>query len=677
MPVILLILLVTALVAALAFSVRHAQQRQNRWRLYADLHGDEWQDKGPTRAPTITGVRMGVPFTLTTVTRGSGKNQATYTTVRATPLFPLPSGLRVSRQGIGTVFATMFGGQDIEVGDARVDPHLRIQGSVPSDVVELFRHQGAGRALVDLVEACGHALVTDEYVHVERGGYVTDHDRLDALIALATGCVRRLQDALRWNPRDAPMELLPPAGTPTLGLRVDRPEAPDALEPTGAEAPTAAGQTPPTSTAADSLIAELAEGGETVAEGAFTLDREVAREKMQAYQLAEPERYALELTQAAVLRGTERIRIEHDRDDLWIRFGGTPFTLTELEHLYATLFADAEDPETQAVQRLAVGLNAALAGSPTFVHLVSGFAHDAVELELRPGTADRFGPVSDPRAPSNEATEIHVRLPLSQKLAGGHRACVDLLRERCRHAEIPVEIDGDVVSAGLAAEPLRGGTTATQGDLRIHLGFAAPLNGRMELRLVTHGVWIETLRLTRGPAGLRAVAACPRFRRDLSGRQVIRDHTFGEAVTLIEGALPALYAALVEELSQAWTEARREDPALVALLRRLMHPFQRPEDFAEDGPAHALGRAPVWPVAEGRPASMHDLLTWLDESGHVDWADDRMRDLPLRPLEKKGLREMAYRTIWIHGLERADRAYLVRLFGYKLRSRTADFHPEG
>ena len=60
------------------------------------------------------------------------------------------------------------------------------------------------------------------------------------------------------------------------------------------------------------LIADLRADGEVISAGEFTLDREKAREKLRHFQLADPRRYVLELVQAAVLKGAERILFEID-----------------------------------------------------------------------------------------------------------------------------------------------------------------------------------------------------------------------------------------------------------------------------------------------------------------------------------------------------------------------------
>ncbi len=76
------------------------------------------------------------------------------------------------------------------------------------------------------------------------------------------------------------------------------------------------GNIEPEPTGVDALIADLGADGTVDSEGRFTLDREVARKKLQRFQLEDPHRFVLELIRSAVQRGAERIEIWLDTVEL-------------------------------------------------------------------------------------------------------------------------------------------------------------------------------------------------------------------------------------------------------------------------------------------------------------------------------------------------------------------------
>ena len=129
------------------------------------------------------------------------------------------------------------------------------------------------------------------------------------------------------------------------------------------------------------LLGELRAGGELDSRGRFTLDRAQARIKMQKFQLVDARRYVLELVQAALLRGASEVVFDIDADDMRMRFDGEGFRAEELGELWASIFADGDEPLLRGQRQLALGLNAALGLGPRRITVRSG-GH---QLVLRPG----------------------------------------------------------------------------------------------------------------------------------------------------------------------------------------------------------------------------------------------------------------------------------------------------
>src|SRR5687768_9335323 len=190
------------------------------------------------------------------------------------------------------------------------------------------------------------------------------------------------------------------------------------------------------------LLSSLATGP-AVAEGAFTVDREKAREKLRHFQLADPCAWLLEAVRAAVVQGATKVSVDTDADDVRIHFDGPPFTQADIDELYGALLSQNAPP---ARQHLAVALNGAMALEPRFVKIEPGTEYGALSLEMRRGQPDKLGKLR----PEKVGTSIHVR----QRFRAGHfveffRARAGTQREQhalrtaCAHApELAVFING-------------------------------------------------------------------------------------------------------------------------------------------------------------------------------------------------------------------------------------------
>jgi hypothetical protein len=330
------------------------------------------------------------------------------------------------------------------------------------------------------------------------------------------------------------------------------------------------------------LVASLRADGALDSEGQFTLDREQARSKMQKFQLADARRYVLELVQAAVLRGAERIEFEIDADDMHMRFGGQPFTEAELDDLYGSLFRPGDDRALRGVRQLALALNAALGMAPKHIHLRSG----NVELRMHPGQRDELTKheVAQPR------TEIHVRQRVRARLVldffaklTGRMAEQQYLRERCVYAGVAIELDGKVISRGLSVE----------ADSRVSIrllgrDFAGVLalgdaHAPTMLHLIKDGVWIDSHSLPECGSGIVAAVEGERLRKDVSQARIVVDDT---VVTIIAAVRRTRWQLWRHALAHATgrTAERLNEAVRVQLLENV--------EFSElRGDEHALALA--------------------------------------------------------------------------------------
>ena len=151
------------------------------------------------------------------------------------------------------------------------------------------------------------------------------------------------------------------------------------------------------------LIDALAAEGELESEGSFTLDREKAREKLQKFQLAEPERYVVLLAEAALMAGASEIDFRVDGDDVRVRYDGAAITRDDLDALWDSILTDSGG--RPGLRQLALALNAAMGLKPKYLRVESGNEAGRYRLELRP---DRSTSVEDRKADA-EHNFVHVR----------------------------------------------------------------------------------------------------------------------------------------------------------------------------------------------------------------------------------------------------------------------------
>ena len=367
----------------------------------------------------------------------------------------------------------------------------------------------------------------------------------------------------------------------------------------------------------DDLVTRLRADGAVDSEGRFTLDREQARSKMQQFQLADARLYVLELVQAAVLRGATRIRFDIDADDMRMRFDGQPFTADELDDLYGSVFAEGTGPAFDSVRQLAVAFNAAQNLNLAHIEVRSG----GVTLTIRPGREDSLQALE----PAQSGTTIHVRRRFAAGVVldffrnvAGRLDEERYLRERCRHASIPIDLEGKVVSTGLSGIP--GSLVEVPFSGPQHRGVMAlvPDAGVAQLRLVKAGVWIDDRHVPECGTRLVAVVEGDALRKDVSQARIVSDR----ALTNLLAALKTARWQLWHEAMRASDEGRCNRGEVSVWLREQVLAYATPEELRTDPHAVALAERLCWPdcrtasLPEGSGRKLVSLRTLLDLSRH-------------------------------------------------------------
>jgi hypothetical protein len=118
-----------------------------------------------------------------TVTRGSGKSRTTYT-VTEMSLHPKVGGFALSKEGFfSKVGKTLFGLQDIQLGDEEFDRKVMVKGKDPEAVKLALSSETLRRSIIDAFDAYPGMSITDAKIVYERQGSLTKVDYFRPLIA--------------------------------------------------------------------------------------------------------------------------------------------------------------------------------------------------------------------------------------------------------------------------------------------------------------------------------------------------------------------------------------------------------------------------------------------------------------------------------------------------------------
>ena len=397
----------------------------------------------------------------------------------------------------------------------------------------------------------------------------------------------------------------------------------------------------------DELLAALLKDGEVDSKGAFTMDRQKARQKMQRFQLGEPARYVLELVQAAVLRGARHISVQIEQDDLHLRCDAAPFTLQDFQQIYDALFIRSHADKRQALRHLALGASTALSMKPAWVRVEGGGSAGA-HLQLYAGDKEKIGP----GAQTDLGLHVHVRqrgrLGMLWRLLNYYEdprpAEFEMLREHCGLSMVPIEINGMPVTVGYQLPGTmfwmnyqHGNTRGVIGVMATHPGSLPPgypfgLHSTMHLlrNCVSFEIDMPPLLLP----GFGTLVESPSFHLDISHQRVVRNESYAAAVGLV---LAQQIQLLVRECKRLYSKERALYPEMLeglvrALLSRLgsLDPLLRWAGRADAGPtpvprgypdkvpgASAILLARLWPTPQGTRVSLAEILSDLQTFGTV------------------------------------------------------------
>lgn len=327
----------------------------------------------------------------------------------------------------------------------------------------------------------------------------------------------------------------------------------------------------------DGYLQSLRQDGSLDSAGTFTLNQAQALEKLKHHQIANPAEFSAGLVASAVACGAEWIALEAPLAGFRLEHNGASIPHDHLLCLFSSLLVSGPEPALAPVQELAYGMNALLGLSPRRVRVTCSSPEELTVLELSPQQlvvkkSEPFETYGGVRRTTVEVEGLWKGVHLVRR-GLGQRPEVDVLRERCGFAAVPISCEGqplifrnDLSEAVCVARlgnppPLPGDwpapLVALESDVAAWIGLC-PGNSSA-LTIVIHGV---SFRVAEDlvPVGLQVVLYAANLRKDLSRAAIVQDAAYQHAV---EAVLEAC-RELLDALNLNWRAIPRGERALVA-----------------------------------------------------------------------------------------------------------------
>ncbi|MCB9700895.1 MAG: hypothetical protein H6711_03260 [Myxococcales bacterium] len=254
----------------------------------------------------------------------------------------------------------------------------------------------------------------------------------------------------------------------------------------------------------DAVIARARRPGAFSERQRFTLARSRAIQKMRHFALANPHYYVLELIQASVASGASWISMYADDLSFTLSYVGGGFPEAGLSNLFDFLFASKERQELAALRALALGVNALMLFHPRRIVIESGdgtlagttrmeLESDADRLEI--GRPDQALAGTFIRVEGMKRSKMGAELKLPIQGEGLDER--GIIEQRCLCAPVPIFFNDEPIF-GVASLRIprtfgyRRSIEIDEGDLFGTLALD-PLGGAPSIRLLTCGVWIESI----------------------------------------------------------------------------------------------------------------------------------------------------------------------------------------
>ena len=171
------------------WAIKYAKKRTAAWAAIAQRLGLHHSNN------QIYGHLDGQAVRLFTETRGSGKNQRTYTVAAGLVVPGLDLGLAVYAHGWMSSLGEWMGMTDIIIGDPSFDGSFVVKGDEPHRVQALLSHAGLRSALHEVLRSRFVFTVRDEGFRVECSGFTADMQWMEWALRASAQIARHLGEA--------------------------------------------------------------------------------------------------------------------------------------------------------------------------------------------------------------------------------------------------------------------------------------------------------------------------------------------------------------------------------------------------------------------------------------------------------------------------------------------------
>lgn len=179
--------------AFIATGVAQSKKTNEAWAAAAKRLQLVFQPGQLFTRPRISGIHHGCSVLVTTFSRGSGKNQTTYTRFRVSFPNSLDLGLRLTRQGLMSGIGKFFGSQDIVVGDEGFDDAVVVKGRDPQRVIEFLTPSRRLRA-ARFLSMYQNSVIDDMKIEWHRRHVERDPDKIARILERMTTLVNHMTD---------------------------------------------------------------------------------------------------------------------------------------------------------------------------------------------------------------------------------------------------------------------------------------------------------------------------------------------------------------------------------------------------------------------------------------------------------------------------------------------------
>lgn len=187
------------------------RRRNALWQNVGQTLGLRFHLNATTNQAELNGVLDGVRIKVETLVERSGKHSTTYTAVAARIPGKPPFDLNIRHEGLFQKIGKVFGGEDIQVGDERLDKQFIFTGDNPRRVRTLVTNPAVKSALLTTQQHCKTLRVERGDVCLKEVDGGEDQDILIRRIRMSVTLAAALGEASGGSAQLAP----PMPGTPS------------------------------------------------------------------------------------------------------------------------------------------------------------------------------------------------------------------------------------------------------------------------------------------------------------------------------------------------------------------------------------------------------------------------------------------------------------------------------